>query len=170
MPLGPTIFTTVLPSLITKQRLTRRRLLARVSRLSRIRLLLQQNHNHLIDHLTEQPGLAMFRSASFLEACQIRLSFLQCLSISIHVFLTTVHHSDVTNQCEYHYPTCLSGISFHQWNGHLSSSRELCGLINKDSVGSEDEEALVEDTVHSAVPQVGGQVRMLGALTRQAWL
>ena len=170
MPPGPTIFTIPLPSLITNRRLTRRRLLVRVPKLSRIRLLLQQNHNHLIDHFLEQPGLATFRSASFLEACQIRLSFLQCLSISIHVFLTTVHHSDVTNQCEYHYPTCLSGIFFHQWSGHLFSSRELCGLINKDSVGSEDEEALVEDTVHSAVSQVGGRVRMLVALTRQAWL
>ena len=170
MPHGPTIFTILLPSLITKRRLTRRRLLVRVSKLSKIRLLLQQNHNHLIDHFLEQPALAMSRSGSFLEACQIQLSFLQCLSINIHVFLTIVHHSDVTSQCEYHYPTCLSGIFSLQWNVHLSSSRELCGLINKDSVGSEEEEALVADTVHSAVSQVGGRVLMLVALTRQAWL
>ena len=170
MPLGPTIFMILLSSLIPKRRLTKQRLLVRIPKLSQIRLLLQPSHNHQIDHFLEQPGLAMFRSGSFLEACQILLSFLQCPSINTHVFLIIVHHSDVTSQCEYHCPRCRFDISFHQWNGHSSLSRELYDLINKDSVGSEEEEALVEDTVPSVVCRAGGRVRMLEALIRQAWL
>ena len=170
MPLGPMIFTILLLRLIPKRQLIKRHLLVRVSKASKIRLLLQQSHNHLIDHFLEQPGLGMSRSGSFLEACQIQLSFLQCLSTNTHVSLIIVHHSDVTSQCEYHCPTCLSGIFFHRWKGLLSLFREHCDLINKDSVGSEDEEALVEDTVHSADCQVGGRVRTLVAHTRQAWL
>ena len=170
MPLGPMIFTILLLSLISKRRLNKHHLLVRVSKLSRIRLLLRQSHNHQIDRFLEQRGLAMFRSGSFLEACQIQLSFLQCLSINTHVFLIIVRRSDVTSQCEYHCPTCLFGIFFHQWKGHLSLFRELCDLINRDSVGSEDVAALVEDIVHSAVCRVGGRVLMLVARTRQAWL
>ena len=170
MPLGPMIFTILLLSLLSKRRLTKHQLLVRVSKLSKFLLLLRQSHNHQIDRFLEQPGLAMFRSGSFLEACQIQLSFLQCLSINTHVFLIIVRRSDVISQCEYHCPTCLFGIFFHQWKGHLSLFQELCDLISKASVGSEDVAALVEVIVHSAVCRVGGRVLMLVALTRQVWL
>lgn len=79
MPLGPTIFTILLLRLTPKRQLAKCHLLVRVSKISKIRLLLRQSHNHQIDHFLEQPGLEMFRSGSFLEACQIQLSFPQCL-------------------------------------------------------------------------------------------